>query len=52
MENKYYPPHIHICNNCNKTIILSSYPITKENLECCYHPKKYICTKCKVVISK
>lgn len=48
MESKYYPPHLHKCSICRTYIIVPSYPITKENLQCCYKPLEYCCAKCSL----
>ena len=50
MDGKYYPPHIHKCSLCGKDVIVPSYPISNDNINCCMNAiqnkKAFVCSKC------
>ena len=48
-NEKYYPPHIHTCRRCGRNDIVASYPVSVENLRCCWYPSQYMCRLCAVL---
>jgi len=48
-NSKYYPPHTHTCRRCKRNCIVASYPVSMENLRCCWFPDQYECRLCVVL---